>query len=83
MYRKLARENTGTFTGKGLDYGGSLIRPEATGFGGLYFVNEMLSTHGLDIKGKTIAISGFGNVAWGGSSEGYRIGWKSGNYLRS
>ncbi len=76
MYRKLARENTGTFTGKGLDYGGSLIRPEATGFGGLYFVNEMLSTHGLDIKGKTIAISGFGNVAWGAALKATELGGK-------
>ncbi len=76
MYRKLARENTATFTGNGLDYGGSLIRPEATGFGGLYFVNEMLSTHGLDIKGKTIAISGFGNVAWGAALKATELGGK-------
>lgn len=64
MYKKLTREFTGTFTGKGLEFGGSLIRPEATGFGGLYFVNQMLQTKGIDIKGKTVAISGFGNVAW-------------------
>lgn len=76
MYKKLARENTGTFTGKGLDYGGSLIRPEATGFGGLYFVNEMLKTHHLDIKGKTIAISGFGNVAWGAALKATELGAK-------
>lgn len=76
MYKKLARENTGTFTGKGLDYGGSLIRPEATGFGGLYFVNEMLNTHGIDIKGKTIAISGFGNVAWGAALKATELGGK-------
>ncbi|MBP1616602.1 MAG: glutamate dehydrogenase [Bacteroidetes bacterium] len=76
MYKKLARENTGTFTGKGLDYGGSLIRPEATGFGGLYFVSEMLKTHGLDIQGKTIALSGFGNVAWGAALKATELGGK-------
>ncbi len=76
MYKKLARENTGTFTGKGLDYGGSLVRPEATGFGGLYFVNEMMKTHGLDINGKTIAISGFGNVAWGAALKATELGGK-------
>ena len=62
MYKKLARENTGTFTGKGMEFGGSILRPEATGFGALYFVHQMLETHGIDIKGKTVAISGFGNV---------------------
>lgn len=76
MYKKLARENTGTFTGKGLDYGGSLIRPEATGFGGLYFVNEMMKTAGLDIQGKTIAVSGFGNVAWGATLKATELGGK-------
>ena len=59
MYKKLTREFTGTFTGKGLEFGGSLIRPEATGFGGLYFVNQMLQAKGIDIKGKTVAISEF------------------------
>ncbi len=76
MYRKLAQENTGTFTGKSLEYGGSLIRPEATGFGGLYFVNEMLQTAGIDIKDKTIAISGFGNVAWGAATKASEMGAK-------
>jgi glutamate dehydrogenase (NADP+) len=76
MYRKLARENTGVFTGKGLEYGGSLIRPEATGFGGLYFVNQMMQTAGMDIKGKTIAISGFGNVAWGAAIKANHLGAK-------
>jgi len=76
MYKKLARENTGTFTGKGLDYGGSLVRPEATGFGGLYFVNQMLEQHGLTLKGKTIAISGFGNVAWGAALKATELGGK-------
>ncbi len=76
MYRKLARENTGTFTGKGLEYGGSLIRPEATGFGGLYFVDQMLKNQGKEIKGKTIAISGFGNVAWGAALKATELGGK-------
>ena len=76
MYKKLARENTGTFTGKGLEFGGSLIRPEATGFGGLYFVQQMLATKGIDIKGKTIAISGFGNVAWGAATKAVELGGK-------
>jgi len=76
MYKKLARENTGTFTGKGLEYGGSLIRPEATGFGGLYFVKEMFTKKGDTIKGKTIAISGFGNVAWGAALKATEFGGK-------
>ncbi len=76
MYRKLARENTGVFTGKGLEYGGSLIRPEATGFGGLYFVSQMLETAGESMKGKTIAISGFGNVAWGAALKATEMGAK-------
>ncbi len=63
MYKKLAREHTGTFTGKGLEFGGSLIRPEATGYGNVYFLLEMLKTRNIDIKGKVVAISGSGNVA--------------------
>ncbi|MCD8288169.1 MAG: NADP-specific glutamate dehydrogenase [Porphyromonadaceae bacterium] len=63
MYKKLAREHTGTFTGKGLEYGGSLIRPEATGYGNVYFLLEMLKTRNIDIKGKVVAVSGAGNVA--------------------
>ena len=63
MYKKLARENTGTFTGKGLEFGGSLIRPEATGYGHVYFLLEMLKTRNIDIKGKVVAVSGSGNVA--------------------
>lgn len=62
-YKKMAREFTGTFTGKGLDYGGSLVRPEATGYGNCYFLLNMLATRGIDIKGKRVAISGSGNVA--------------------
>lgn len=76
MYRKLARENTGVLTGKSLDFGGSLIRPEATGFGGLYFVNQMLENAGMSIKGKTIGLSGFGNVAWGAALKATQMGAK-------
>lgn len=76
MYKKLARENTGTFTGKGLEYGGSLVRPEATGFGALYFVNEILKVENIDIKDKTVAISGFGNVAWGAALKATELGAK-------
>lgn len=63
MYKKLAREFTGTFTGKGLGFGGSLIRPEATGYGNVYFLLEMLKTRNIDIKGKKCLVSGSGNVA--------------------
>ena len=76
MYKKLARENTGTFTGKGLSFGGSRIRPEATGFGALYFVESMLKDLNTDIKGKAIAISGFGNVAWGAAKKATELGGK-------
>ena len=76
MYKKLTREFTGTFTGKGLEFGGSLIRPEATGFGGLYFVHQMLQAKNIDIKGKTVAISGFGNVAWGAATKATELGAK-------
>lgn len=63
MYKKLAREFTGTFTGKGLTFGGSLIRPEATGYGNVYFLLEMLKTKNIDVKGKKCLVSGSGNVA--------------------
>lgn len=63
QYKKMARENTGTFTGKGMEFGGSLIRPEATGYGNVYFLLNMLATRGIDIKGRRVAISGSGNVA--------------------
>lgn len=76
MYKKLARENTGTFTGKGLSFGGSLIRPEATGFGALYYVVNVLKDLGTTIEGKTIAISGFGNVAWGAATKAVELGGK-------
>jgi glutamate dehydrogenase (NADP+) len=76
MYKKLAQENTGTFTGKGLDFGGSKIRPEATGFGACYFVSDMLATKGETYEGKTVAISGFGNVAWGAATKATELGAK-------
>ena len=64
-YRKLTNEFTGVLTGKGLSFGGSLIRPEATGFGVVYFAEEQLKMRGQSFEGKTVAVSGFGNVAWG------------------
>ena len=76
QYKKLTRDFSGVLTGKGLEYGGSLVRPEATGFGGLYFVNEMLATAGHSIEGKTVAISGFGNVAWGAATKATQLGAK-------
>lgn len=76
QYKKLTRDWSGVLTGKGLEYGGSLVRPEATGFGGLYFVNQMLATRDIDIKGKTVAISGFGNVAWGAATKATQMGAK-------
>ncbi|MFA6701300.1 MAG: NADP-specific glutamate dehydrogenase [Dysgonamonadaceae bacterium] len=76
MYKKLAREHTGTFTGKGMSFGGSRLRPEATGFGALYFVQQMCKTHNIELKGKTIGISGFGNVAWGAVSKATELGAK-------
>ena len=65
QYKRIQNEFTGVLTGKGISYGGSLIRPEATGYGAVYYTCEMLKHFGDDIKGKTFAISGFGNVAWG------------------
>ena len=76
MYKKLVDEHTGTFTGKGLDFGGSRIRPEATGFGALYFVENMLQRLNTSIKGKTVGISGFGNVAWGAALKANELGAK-------
>jgi len=74
MYKKLAREHTGVLTGKGLGWGGSLIRPEATGFGSVYFAQEMLATKGETFKDKKVALSGFGNVAWGAASKIEELG---------
>ena len=62
-YKKMTREHTGTYTGKGLEFGGSLVRPEATGYGNVYFLLEMLKTRGIDIAGKSVCVSGSGNVA--------------------
>lgn len=76
MYKKLAREHTGVLTGKGLNWGGSLVRPEATGFGAVYFAQEMLKTRNETFKGKTVAISGFGNVAWGAVTKVNELGGK-------
>ena len=76
MYKKLAREHTGVLTGKGINWGGSLIRPEATGYGAVYFAKEMLGTKGEDIKGKVFTLSGFGNVAWGAARKINELGGK-------
>ena len=76
QYKRLTRDFSGVLTGKNLEFGGSLIRPEATGFGGLYFVREMLERAGHDLKGKTVAISGFGNVAWGAATKATQLGAK-------
>lgn len=76
MYRKLARENTGVLTGKGLNWGGSLVRPEATGFGAVYFAQEMLATKGETFDGKKVALSGFGNVCWGAAQKIIELGGK-------
>ncbi|MDE6279134.1 MAG: glutamate dehydrogenase, partial [Paramuribaculum sp.] len=76
MYKKLCNQCDGSMTGKALDFGGSRIRPEATGFGALYFVQSMLKLKGLDIKGKTVAVSGFGNVAWGATLKASELGAK-------
>ena len=76
MYKKLTRQCDGTFTGKGLEYGGSLVRPEATGFGALYFTKQMLETKGETLQGKTVAVSGFGNVAWGATTKATQLGAK-------
>lgn len=76
QYKRIRGENTGVLTGKGLGWGGSLVRPEATGFGTMYFASEMLSHAGDSIKGKRIAISGFGNVAWGAVLKATELGAK-------
>jgi glutamate dehydrogenase (NADP+) len=76
MYKKLARENTGVITGKGINWGGSLMRREAPGFGNVYFVMEMLKTKNESFKGKTVSVSGFGNVAWGVVKKANELGAK-------
>lgn len=75
-YKKLSRENTGVLTGKGINWGGSLIRPEATGFGAVYFAKEMLATKKESFEGKIVAVSGFGNVAWGAITKINEFGGK-------
>lgn len=76
MYKKLAQEHTGVLTGKGRNWGGSILRPEATGFGAVYFAAEMLKMKGNDFRGKTVCISGFGNVAWGAVKKATELGGK-------
>ena len=76
QYKRLKNEFTGVLTGKGISFGGSLIRPEATGFGAVYYTVEMLKHFGDDIKGKTFAVSGFGNVAWGTVKKVTELGGK-------
>ena len=76
-YKRLTSMFQGaTLTGKGLEYGGSILRPEATGYGALYFVHHMLDTRRIDLNGKTIALSGFGNVAWGAVKKATQLGAK-------
>lgn len=75
-YKKMARENTGVLTGKGINWGGSLVRPEATGFGAVYFAKEMLATKKDSFEGKVVAVSGFGNVAWGAVTKITELGGK-------
>lgn len=76
MYKKIRNEFTGVLTGKGRSWGGSLIRPEATGYGTVYFAQSMMQTKGLDFKGKTIAISGSGNVAQFAAEKALHLGAK-------
>ena len=76
QYKRLTHQFQGVLTGKGMEWGGSILRPEATGYGALYFVNQMLTEHGFDIKGKTVALSGFGNVAWGAAKKATELGAK-------
>ncbi len=76
QYKRLRNEFVGVLTGKGLAYGGSLVRPEATGFGAVYYAQEMLKTFGEEVKGKTFAISGFGHVAWGTAKKVAELGGK-------
>ncbi len=76
QYKRLRDEFTGVLTGKGRSYGGSLIRPEATGYGATYYTVELLKTYGEEIKGKTFAVSGFGNVAWGAVQKITELGGK-------
>jgi glutamate dehydrogenase (NADP+) len=76
QYKRLTHQFQGVLTGKGMEWGGSILRPEATGFGALYFVKQMLETRNETLQGKTIAISGFGNVAWGAALKATQLGGK-------
>ena len=76
QYKRLTHQFQGVLTGKGMEWGGSILRPEATGFGALYFVKQMLETRNETLEGKTIAISGFGNVAWGAALKATQLGGK-------
>jgi len=76
QYKRIRNEHTGAMTGKAVGYGGSLIRPEATGFGALYFAQAMLATKGDSLEGKRVAVSGFGNVAWGAVMKASQLGAK-------
>jgi glutamate dehydrogenase (NADP+) len=76
QYKRLTREFSGVLTGKGLNWGGSLVRPEATGYGVVYFAEEMLKVKGQSFAGKTVAVSGFGNVAWGAVEKVTQLGGK-------
>ncbi|MFZ0134768.1 MAG: NADP-specific glutamate dehydrogenase [Desulfobacterales bacterium] len=76
QYKRLRNAWEGVFTGKGIDWGGSFLRPEATGFGAVYFAEEMLKTRGENLAGKTVAVSGFGNVAWGVVTKVTEMGGK-------
>jgi glutamate dehydrogenase (NADP+) len=76
QYKRIRNESTGVLTGKGINWGGSLIRPEATGFGVVYFAEEMLKTKNTTFDGKVVAVSGFGNVAWGAVQKVNELGGK-------
>ncbi|MFA7117929.1 MAG: NADP-specific glutamate dehydrogenase [Sphaerochaetaceae bacterium] len=76
QYKRMRGENTGVLTGKGLGFGGSLVRPEATGYGTMYFAEQMLREHGESFDGKRVAVSGFGNVAWGAVRKATELGAK-------
>ncbi len=76
QYKRIKGENTGVLTGKGLGFGGSLVRPEATGYGTMYFAKAMLEAKGDNMEGKTVSVSGFGNVAWGAAVKATQLGAK-------
>jgi len=76
QYKRIRNDFSGVLTGKGLSYGGSLIRPEATGYGAVYYTQNMLASFGEEVKGKTFAVSGFGNVAWGTVEKVNELGGK-------